>query len=704
MNMPMGLASAAEIRRDVARLLRPPQRISVSAAAEKSLRIATPGGFVGPWSRDVFPYMTEPMDQTSSRHITAVVFVGPSQSGKTFSLIGARIAYARTCNPADQLLIQMSQSTARDFSKKELDRWIKNSPDLASQLSTRSRDSGIYDRFWRDGSVLKVGWPTASQVASKSVRDAMATDYDRMPPDIEGSLFGHLDQRIKAWGSRGIAIVESSPGYDVDPANAKWRRPPGTHEAPPVGGILGLFNNGDRCLWYWPCPHCGEYFEAEPGIGLFAVPSLEELRELLKSYSVGQLTARYAKPAHRQCGSQIEPKHKRDMNARAVWLAEGERINARGDVTGEGRKSQIASYWLGGVAAAFQVWDKMVQKHLQAAEQWSRSGELTLLRQTTNTDQGAPFWIPKAGKSQNAHELQERCETWGEQTVPAGVRFLTAQVDVQAGDRRGFVVQVTGWGEHREKWIIDRYALKTSARKDAQGEPAQIDPAVYVEDWDRLIDKCINRRYLLADGSGRSMPVRLTLCDSGGEEGVTNRAYEFHRSLVRKRLDHKFRLVKGGSNANAPRVEEKFPDTRGRTDRNAGSIGDVPVLMLNVDSLKDTVAADIARLSPGPGFYHFPDWLPTSAFEELTSEVKTAKGWENATGRRNESFDLCAYGEAAYIRLRCEAIDWNKPPPWAATWDKNPDVRRTEDPIPAPVQARRPMRRVASNYMRRQGA
>ena len=89
----MNLASAGEIRRDAAQLLRPPQRISVSEAAARYLRVGTPGGFVGPWSRETFPYMVEPLDMTSSRHVTGVVFVGPSQSGKTFSLIGGRIAY-----------------------------------------------------------------------------------------------------------------------------------------------------------------------------------------------------------------------------------------------------------------------------------------------------------------------------------------------------------------------------------------------------------------------------------------------------------------------------------------------------------------------------------------------------------------------------------------------------------------------------------
>jgi phage terminase large subunit GpA-like protein len=32
---------------------------------------------------------------------------------------------------------------------------------------------------------------------------------------------------------------------------------------PPTTGILSLYNRGDRRRLYWPCPHCGEYFQPE---------------------------------------------------------------------------------------------------------------------------------------------------------------------------------------------------------------------------------------------------------------------------------------------------------------------------------------------------------------------------------------------------------------------------------------------------------
>jgi phage terminase large subunit GpA-like protein len=46
----------------------------------------------------------------------------------------------------------------------------------------------------------------------------------------------------------------------ADIRDSKWRRK-SPHEAPPTTGILSLYNRGDRRRWYWPCPHCGEYFQ-----------------------------------------------------------------------------------------------------------------------------------------------------------------------------------------------------------------------------------------------------------------------------------------------------------------------------------------------------------------------------------------------------------------------------------------------------------
>nr|ESH07753.1 phage terminase large subunit [Salmonella enterica subsp. enterica serovar Give str. 564] len=87
------------------------------------------------------------------------------------------------------------------------------------------------------------------------------TDYDRFPEDIdgEGDGFSLASKRTTTFMSAGMTLAESSPGREI--TDVKWRRS-SPHEAPPTTGILSLYNRGDRRRWYWPCPHCGDWFQS----------------------------------------------------------------------------------------------------------------------------------------------------------------------------------------------------------------------------------------------------------------------------------------------------------------------------------------------------------------------------------------------------------------------------------------------------------
>jgi phage terminase large subunit GpA-like protein len=66
--------------------------------------------------------------------------------------------------------------------------------------------------------------------------------------------------------------------------------------------------------------------------------------------------------------------------------------------------------------------------------------------------------------------LEQRAEDVPKRSVPDGVLFLTATVDVQAGRNRRFVVQVTGYGSMGERWLVDRYNIRQSLRCDGNGK------------------------------------------------------------------------------------------------------------------------------------------------------------------------------------------------------------------------------------------
>jgi phage terminase large subunit GpA-like protein len=184
------------------------------------------------------------------------------------------------------------------------------------------------------------------------------------------------------------------------------------------------------------------------------------------------------------------------------------------------------------------------------------------------------------------------------------------------------------------------------------------------------------KTYELSDGSGRVMSVKLTLCDSGGREGVTAKAYDFWRWLRDDcevpNLQRRFQLVRGNPVKGAPRVLISYPDSE-RKDRHAGARGEIPVLMMNVDQLKDQVDKMLTRTDPGGGRVNFLQGLPDTFYSELCVEVRTPKGWENPKNFRNESWDLLVYATAGVVsrHIGIEHIDWTEPPSWAEEWDGN---------------------------------
>lgn len=664
------LKSERSVRAATAVRVRAPRRVKPSEAAAAVLRTEK-----GPWRPELTPYLLEPLDQLGTREYRSVIFVGPARTGKTMTLILGGIAYIVTCAPGDMLVVQMSQDAARDFSRSDLDRAIRHSPELASRMSPRARDDNTFDKFFRSGIALKLGWPAVSQLSSKTLQYVFLTDYDRPENahnvDGEGPMFDLASKRTETFMSRGKTVAESSPGEDYDDAKFVRRG----NEGPPARGIMSLYNAGTRARWHWPCQHCGALFEAAPGLSCFTgLPGFDELSELVQRSDLMSLADQFAKVGCPECGGLHEPTARSAMNAGGRWLHEGESV-VEGRTVGERRRSNSASYWLGGVAAAYQTWPSIVHAYLTAVLTYVRTGDEGPLRKTTNTDQGAPYLPRAAGRRRDTDLLVQRLEEWARGVVPAGVRFLTAAVDVQA---HRFVVQVHGWGVSLESWLIDRFAITTSQRPEGE-RFAGLDPSAYVEDWEALVAQVIERKYPVADAGYELQPL-LVLCDSGGREGVTDKAYEFWRLMRARGLGKRFMLVKGVGNLMAPRVHQSWPDARARKDRRAGR-GDVPVWLLNVNILKDGIAGDLARQVPGPGFVHLPTWVENDYVNELTAENRTAKGWEKVTSHAaNEAFDLHAYNRAACIVLQAEAINWQNPPEWAQPIAVRADLerRRTE--------------------------
>lgn len=662
-------ASVEQIVAERAGVVRPPMRMSVSAAAEEFHYVYKPGSYIGEWDNTFAPYLVEPMNEMTSLDFTGLIFVGPARCGKSV-MVYNWLAHTALCDPADMMVIHMTQASARDWSNRELAMTLRHSPKIAATLIPGRQNDNVWDKRFKSGMQLLISWPVITQLSGKTIPRLWLMDYDRMPEDVdgEGNPYDLASKRATTFGRYGMTVAESSPGHDID--NPKWIAS-SPHQAPPTKGILALYNRGDRRRWYWKCLQCGEPFLPSFGLLDYDASTPDPIEAGEKATMVCP-----------HCGYPHVHADKHQLNLTGKWVKDGQKWLKDGSLEGTPARSSIASFWLDGTCSAFMEWKAIVAKYIIATREYETTGSEDALRVTVNVDQGSAYLPIAMGEGRLPEQLKARAEDLGERVVPVGTRFLLALIDVQ---KSRFVVQVHGVGVGGDIYVVDRFDIKYSRRidPDTDGQFLWVKPASYLEDWQLLIDEVMLKTYPLGDGSGRRMQIMFTGCDSGGyaekgrdsKVGVTAKAYEF-RKWLRDNDDHgllnRFTLIKGDPKKEAPRARVGFPDAE-RKDRRAQARGEVPVLMLNSNLLKDQADAMLSRTEPGGGMVHFPKWLDDDFYVELTVEVKTPKGWENLKHRRNESWDLLYYcvGLCLSRYVRIDTVDWDDPPGWAAEWESN---------------------------------
>lgn len=130
--------------------VRPPERLSVSESAQKYRYI---DGLK--WDNSTAPYLKEPMDMLGSLDHTGMVLVGPARCGK--SEVGLNwLNHSALCDPADMMIVHMKRDSARDWSNKELQKFINQNAKIREQLLDRN----THDLRFRNGMDLLIKWPT----------------------------------------------------------------------------------------------------------------------------------------------------------------------------------------------------------------------------------------------------------------------------------------------------------------------------------------------------------------------------------------------------------------------------------------------------------------------------------------------------------------------------------------------------------------
>lgn len=643
----------------------PAERIDVADYAAEHRYLS--GAYIGRWQHDRVPYLVEPMRALTSRLYRTTAIVGPGQSAKT-TVAENWLLHAVATDAANFLWYMQTDDGVTAYVKGRINPLIDAHDQMRTRQGLRPVDDSLHFKRFR-GMTVEFLSANDANLINKSAPRIVADEIDAYPPSL-GDVKALLDVRRQAYDPNSMLLAMSHPDRVEGLAPAKW-----------TAGIMSIYADSDRRIWYWPCPHCGAWSSPNPwGARVMAIDypvdaPLDEIED----------AARLVCPVN---GCLIEDRERHAMNLEAFrspfggWIGNGQAVDEDGSVTGDLVPSSTAGFWfvgamspfvLGGIGGLARARVRAERDHLQARDDDTRK----TLRTVMSKQWGVPYSPPRQIGAIDAAVLADRAEpTLALGQVPDGVRFLTVAVDCQLGN---FDWLARGWGVAGESWIVDKGRLAG-------------DPAAQAEDWDRLFAEVLSRAWPLADVSGRAMTPRAVGYDAHGEAGVTLQALAAWRRWRRQGAPKNYGRVagrdawsilpmRGRGTLGAARLSVTYPDNSSRTGQRKASRGDVPVGQFNTNQFKDDLAGQLRRAEPGPWYVHFPGALRSPAppqlwFDQLAAEQRDDAGrWKKLNNTvRNEAFDQLVMTHVLAHLHGLPRLNWENPPAWAAPWEQNSAV------------------------------
>ena len=570
--------------RETRALLAPPPQLSVSEWADRyRILAAESSAEPGPWRTDRTPYLRAIQDAITAPGIETVVVMASSQSGKTEVALNA-CGRAIHVEPGPILWLAPTVEMGKATSKDRIAPMIRHCGELTKRVATpraRHGSATIFHRTFTGGHLTIAGSNSPASLASRPIRYLYLDEVDRYPPSAggEGDPMALAMARTRTFIRRKIVIV-SSPTIKG------------------VSRIEAWYGISDQRKYWVPCPRCAESF-----VLTWACVRWEE-REAF--------TAHLVCPA---CAGRIEDHERAGMVSRGAWRAQAPTAG-------------IAGFHISELMTPWRRLPELVKQFLE-----SRSS--VELRQAFENTVLGEAWTPPADAIEGALLLLRR-ELYPVDTLPAGVRVLTAGVDTQ-DDR--LEVLVVGWGAGEESWVL--------ARETILGDPGR--PDVWAE-----LDELLETSYRLAEGG--SARVACTLVDAGG-----HKSQGVYAAVVQRQARGVYAAFGRAGGKDGLLVSPPRPLQTGA--------GKVFRRLIDVHQAKIIVFARLKLTDDGPEKIHFPLGLGSDFFDELTAERlihrRSRLGvpervWEQVR-EHNHSLDAYVYALAALRALtRSTVAGWTR--------------------------------------------
>lgn len=654
---------------DVFDLLLPPERDTVDEYALKHRRVLNRSGTaLAQWSHDRAPYLVAPMRALTSQQYLTTCLVAPAGAGKSV-LAENWLLHTVGQQPRDVLWYLQNDAALTAFVKERIRDLIREHPEeMESRISDDREDDTLHFKRFR-GMTAEFLAANDGNFRAKHKPYIVLDEIDGYDPGL-GNVKALADPRRATFGllSMLLAISHADRARGYNPEK-DWS-----------DGIMSIFKDSTRCLWYWPCAVCGAVSSPAP----FAERSmmLEWPRD--DALDVIQREAHLLCPVNK-CKIS-ENRQIKKMNLAAFhspwggWIGEGQSIDQYGKVEGELKPSRTWGGFVTGTMSPVNLegLGGMARNMAAAEREYAVSGDPKTLKEVTVKQVGYLFSTKGTVGTIEASTLAERAQNELQPlgVVPEGVRFLFCWFDVQVAH---FEVLVRGFGVGAESWVIDKRRVPAETATDGTA-------------WLALLQELITKRYPLATDPTRGMVCRAVGYDAQGAAGTTNRANEAWKTLRAAGKALKYGVIagrdvwsvvptQGAPSDKASRLVVVYPDNQ-RKDRNTSASGAVPWARFNANLFKDDLFGQLQKMLPGPDYVHIPKALrsesaPHVNFEQLVSEQRnqTTGRWKKPhQAIRNEMLDLMV-GTHVLAHLHGLArINWSAPPPWAQAWDKNTTI------------------------------
>lgn len=579
------------------------------------------------------PVPTACIEVDSKSHLylcsRAMIPTHNTECGNNFT--GYVIDYA----PGPFMSVMPRVDDAKKNSKIRLQPLIDSSPRLKEKVKeAKSRDSGntLLQKDFPGGMILLTGANSAAGLRSVPVRYLFLDEVDAYPGDVEGEgdPIDLAKKRTDTFSNKKRVFMVSTPTIE---GRSK---------------IEHAYNKTDQRKYFVPCPECDHY----------------------QWLQWGQLKWEPGKPETvyyecEECSFHIKNWHKTKMLERGEWRA-----------TSEGVDSKTVGYHLSGLYSpvGWFSWE-------DAVKQWEAAHNpknLEKLKTFINTVLGET-WKDK-GEAPDWKRLYNRRENYEIGSIPNGVCFLTAGVDIQT-DR--IECEIVGWARNKVSYSIDYRVF--------YGDTSSINQGPWLELQSTLSE-------LWETEGGFQLPIRLMAVDSGWNTQTVYswvRQFSISKVIAVKGSDFQSTVISTGT---AVDVKTKGGKVKQRKALKLFTLGVSVIKQEFYGWLR--LEKETQDEPDSYGYCHFPQY-DEEHFKRLTSEtlevkwVKGKKVYQWVANGRNEQLDCRVYARAAaslagmdrfkdqhWTRLESEAgVVLNK---------KGPEKEAKSDEKPAPIKVKRP--------------